>query len=150
MKGYISVDFLLSTFIFLIILGSLITIVEGRLNLVQTTEEAAEERMIVEMVANIIDSTYSAGEGHEMRITMPASIKGSAIGGSAVKSSDYVLKIRESQILIQVGGKEGQSFIHLNGQMEESEVLLFPNRTYIFRNIKNQNGYSFISIKQVS
>lgn len=148
-KGYISVDFLLSTFIFMIVLVSVITIVEGRFEMVLTAEEAAEERMIVEMVAGIIESTYAAGEGHQMIINMPESVK-----VSGVKGLDYVVKVRTSEILIQVEGRNGKAFIYprkiAGGKMGESEVIMFPKRTYIVTNIKDNNGYSLISIKQVS
>lgn len=61
-------------------------------------------------MAHIIEVVYSNGEGHEIRIKMPSSVKG----------SNYLVKVNQSGVLVMVG--EDVVIPFLTGK--ESTVIL--------------------------
>ena len=73
-------------------------------------------------------------EGHEVEIKMPLDIKGSY----------YQVNVNQSAVLLEVGGWNAYSYSFqkkiTNYNSNQSKVTLFPNRTYIIRNVKE--GYS--------
>jgi hypothetical protein len=139
----LSIDFMISTLILMIMVSSVIAIVEGRLEMTQQTEEAAEARMLSEKVALTIEDTYSGGEGHENMISMPSNLKGSY----------YEVKVNQSGVGIQVGGRFGRSFLYPKkisySEISTKEVILYPNQTYKIRNFRDENSYHLIIIQPV-
>lgn len=135
-----NVDFVISMLFFLLVVGTVISISEGRVITAQETAEAAEARLLSEEIAQAIDVSYSGGEGHEIGIEMPDNLKG----------SDYNVKINHSGVLVIVGGRRGYSFSGTkkisNYAMTESEVTLLPKRAYIFRNVKDSNNCHMVVI----
>lgn len=138
----ISIDFLISMLFLLIITSSIISIAEGRFITAENTEQLAEARVISEKVANAIEVTYSGGYGHEIRIEMPSSLKG----------SDYTVKVNQSGVLVMVNGKCGYSFSYLKKissyNNNQSEVFMFPKNSYILRNVKFNNNYHKVVISE--
>lgn len=126
----LNIDFVISMFVFLIMLASVFSIVGGRLETVETAEETAQARSISEKVVSAIEETYSGGEGHEMKIIMPSDIKGSY----------YRVNVNQSGVMVDVGGWSAYSYsFHKkisNYNSNQSEVTLLPNRTYTIQNIK--------------
>jgi hypothetical protein len=118
----------------LVIVCSVLSIAEGRLITAQKTSESVEARLLSEKVAQAIEVSYSGGEGHEIEIEMPPNLKG----------SDYAVEVNQSGVLVKVGGRCGYSFSYLktisNYNMNQYEVSLFPKRTYIIRNVKDDNN----------
>ncbi len=128
--GTLNIDFVISLLLLLVIIASVLSIVEGRLNTVQKAEEAAQARSISEKVASTIEEVYSGGEGHEIKIQMPPDIKGSG----------YQIKVNQSGVLVEVGGWSGYSYsfskkISEYG-MNQAEVTMQPNENYTIRNVK--------------
>jgi hypothetical protein len=130
----LNIDFLISMFLFLVILVSVISIAEGRLDTVQKAEEEAQARSISEKVASTIEEVYSGGEGHEIQIQMPSDIKGSV----------YQVKVNQSGVWVQVGGWSGYSYSFFkkisNYDMNQAEVTMLPNRNYTIRNVKEDKS----------
>jgi hypothetical protein len=139
----LSIDFMISTLLMMIMVSSVIAIVEGRLEMTQQTEEAAEARMLSEKVALTIEETYSGGEGHETMISMPSDLKGSY----------YEVKVNQSGVGIQVGGRFGHSFLYPKkisySEISDEEVILYPNQTYKIRNFRDENGHYLIIVQPV-
>lgn len=134
----LNIDFVISMFLFLMIMVSVLSIAEGRLDTVQKAEEAAQARSISEKLASTIEEVYSGGEGHEIQIHMPSDIKGSI----------YQVKINQSGVLVQVGGWSGYSYSFFkkisNYDMNQAEVTLLPNRNYTVRNVKKNKDYKVV------
>lgn len=136
----LSLDFIISMLFLLVILCSVLSIAEGRLITAQETSDSAEARLLSEKVAQAIELSYSGGEGHEIEIEMPPTLKG----------SDYTVEVNQSGVLVKVGGRRGYSFSYLktisNYNMDKYEVSLFPKRTYIIRNVKDDNNFHRVII----
>jgi len=134
----LNIDFVISMFILLVILASVFSIAEGRLESVGTAEEIAEARSISEKVASAIEETYSGGEGHEMKIEMPPNIKGSY----------YHVEVNQSGVVVDVGGWSAHSYSFSkkisNYNSNQSKVTLLPNRTYTIQNVKEEHSNKVI------
>lgn len=135
----LNIDFLITMLFLLMITSTIISISEGRFITAEKTEQLAEARSICEKVAHAIELTYSGGEGHEIRIEMPSSLKG----------SDYTVKVNQSGVLVMVNGKCGYSFSYLKKissyNNNQSEVFMFPKNSYILRNVKfNNNSHKVV------
>ena len=130
----VNIDFVISLFLLMVILTSVLSLAEGRLDAVKKAEEMLEARSLSEKVASAIEETYLGGEGHEVEIKMPLDIKGSY----------YQVNVNQSAVLLEVGGWNAYSYSFqkkiTNYNSNQSKVTLFPNRTYIIRNVKE--GYS--------
>jgi hypothetical protein len=130
----VNIDFVISMFILLVILGSVLSIAGGRLETVEKAEEMIQARSVSEKVASAIEEVYSGGEGHQVEIKMPRDIKGSY----------YQVNVNQTGVLVEVGGWNAYSYSFQKKissyNSNQSEVTLLPNRTYTFRNVKE--GYS--------
>lgn len=128
--GSLNIDFVISMFLLLVIMGSVLSIADGRFDTVQKAEEAQEARSISEKVALTIEEVYSGGDGHEIKIEMPSDIKGSF----------YQVKVNQSGVWVQMGGLRGYSYSFFkkisNYDMNQAEVTMLPNRNYTIRNVK--------------
>lgn len=130
----VNIDFILSMLFLLVILGGVISIAEERLESVQHASESAETRLLSEKIAKSIEKSYSGGEGHEITIEMPSKLDG----------SDYKVKVNQSCVLVEIKGRYGYSFSYIKGtankDMSQAEVILFPERTYKIRNVKDNTS----------
>lgn len=136
----LNIDFIISMLFLIGVICSVVSIAEGRLVTLQDSAEAVEARSLSEKVIQAVDLTYSGGEGHEMRIEMPSDLKG----------SDYRVEVNQSGVLVKVEGKRCYSFSYLkrisNYDLKKFEVVMFPKRTYIIRNVKDSSNNHFIVI----
>jgi len=128
----VSIDFVISMFLLMVILVSILSLAEGRLETVEKAEEMVQARSISEKVASAIEETYSGGEGHEVEIQMPLDIKGSY----------YQVYVNQSGVMVEVGGWNAHSYSFQkkisNYSSNQSKVTMLPNRTYIIRNVKEE------------
>ena len=136
----LNLDFIISMLFLLMITSSILSIAEGRFITAEKTEESAEARWLSEKVAHNIEVSFSGGEGHEVRMEMPSSLKG----------SDYLVKVNQSGVLVTVGGRCGYSFSYLKKissyNTNQSEVFMFPKRSYVIRNVKFNNNSHTVAI----
>jgi hypothetical protein len=140
--GALSIDFLLSILMVMVVMGSLSTIVSNGLDMAEQSDELVNARMLAEYVAGAIDQTYSGGNGHGIRIVTPPEIGGKY----------YKVTVNSSGVFIKIGGKDGQAHLvpqKISGTISliSSDVTLLPGRTYFILNIKDEDGYSWIVIK---
>nr|WP_319372568.1 hypothetical protein [uncultured Methanobacterium sp.] len=137
-KATLNIDFVISMFLLLVIMGSVLSIAVERFEVVQKADEAVQTRSISEKVASTIEEVYSGGEGHEIKIEMPPDIKGSY----------YEVKVNQSGVLVQVGGYNGYSYSFFkkisNYEMNQLEVTMQPNRNYTLRNVKEAKSNKVI------
>lgn len=137
-KATLNIDFVISMFLLLVIMGSVLSIAVERFEVVQKADEAVQTRSISEKVALTIEEVYSGGEGHEIKIEMPPDIKGSY----------YEVKVNQSGVLVQVGGYSGYSYSFFkkifNYEMNQPEVTMQPNRNYTLRNVKEAKSNKVI------
>jgi len=137
-SGTLNIDFVISMFLLLVIMASVLSIAEGRLDMVQKADEAAQARSISETVASTIEEVYSGGEGHEIKIQMPPDIKGSY----------YHVKVNQSGVMVQVGGWSGYSYSFSKKisdyGMNQAEVTMQPKKNYTIRNVKEGKSNTVI------
>jgi hypothetical protein len=137
-KATLNIDFVISMFLFMVIMGSVLSIAVERFEVVQKADEAVQARNISEKVASTIEEVYSGGEGHEIKIEMPQDITGSY----------YEVKVNQSGVLVQVGGYSGYSYSFFkkisNYEMNQPEVTMQPNRNYTLRNVKEAKSNKVI------
>lgn len=142
-RGALSVDFLFSVMMVIMVMGSLSTIISERVDMAEQSDELLNARMLAEYIAGAIDQTYSGGNGHGIRVVTP-----SQIGGK-----HYLVTVNSSGVFIKIGGREGQAHLvpqKISGSLSlnSSDVTLLPGRTYYILNKKSEDGNSWIVIKQ--
>lgn len=129
-RASLNVDFVLSLFLLLVVVGGILGTVQIRLETVQKSEEAVRARLISEKVASTIEEVYASGEGHEIKIEMPGSIEG----------SPYRVKVNQSGVRVDVGGWTGYSYSFSKKisdyTQNQNEVIMRPNTNYTVRNVK--------------
>jgi hypothetical protein len=129
-RASLNVDFVLSLFLLLVVVGGIMGTVQVRLETVQKSDEAVQARLISEKVAYAIEEVYASGEGHEINLEMPGNIGG----------SQYQVKVNKSGVLVDVGGWTGYSYSFSKKisdyTLNKDEVIMRPNNNYTIRNVK--------------
>lgn len=101
-KGIISTDFILSSLIISIIVCSVISVIEERMNTVSSTEELSTGRITLEYVGEAINKVYSGGNGHSTVISLQPKIN----------NKSYKIKVNSTGIFMIIGGMIGRSYIN--------------------------------------
>lgn len=138
--GTLSVDFIFAILIILIIAQGVLCLISDRLDMVKDAEELGSARMIAESVAETIDATYSGGEGHSTILTLPPAVK-----------DEYRITVNSSTVYVNVGGMMGKTHVmpgSISGAKSNSEVTMYPNRSYNISTMKGGNGYKIV-IKEI-
>ncbi|SCG85537.1 putative protein [Methanobacterium congolense] len=136
--GSVSVDFILSTMVFLMVLTSLVAMVEDRMDSAEDAEELGTGRMMVEYVAETVDSVYSGGNGHSAVITLPPSING----------DPYTITLISGAVFMDVHGLRGQA-VMFPGAISGNEFKMYSSRSYNISNIQKSENYSEIVVKEI-
>ncbi len=140
--GALSIDFLFSILMVIVVMGSLSTIVSDGMDMAKQSDELGNARMLAEYIAEAIDQTYSGGNGHGIRIVTPPQIGGKY----------YMVTVNSSGVFIKTGGRGGQAHLvpqKISGSLSlnSSDVILLPGKTYYILNKKGEDGYSWIVIR---
>ena len=98
-KGFISVEFLFSLFIILIIATGLLVYSQNTINSSSNIESDFNHRLILDNVANTINQVDSHGEFYSRYIKMP------------VTDKNYVLILEKNKLTIEYGNKKGEMFV---------------------------------------
>ncbi|KAF5068350.1 hypothetical protein [Methanobacterium aggregans] len=133
-----SVDLLLSTLLILLTITSMAALVEDRMGGVDDAKELGNARMMVENVAETVDSVYNGGNGHSTVISLPPSINGKT----------YSITLRSSAAFIDVGGLRGKACM-VPKAISGNEFEMHPQRTYNISNVQKSENYSEIVIREV-
>lgn len=138
-----SVELLLTSVVFLIILSGVIGVVQERSETAILTQEAVESRIISDKVAQSLEDAYSGGEGHELMVEMPPEIKG----------KNYLVKVNSSGVFLDMGDRNCFSSFSVprvtGSQGTEEQLILYPGKTYRITHHRDENGnhYLVISLK---
>lgn len=138
-RASLTVDFILSMFILLVLAVSILGTIHVRLETVHDAEEVVQARLISEKIASAIEDVYSAGEGYEMRIEMPSNIAG----------YQYQVRVNQSGVKVEIGGWSGYSYSFSKKiagyNLNQSRVIMRPNTNYTIRNLK-QGKHNLVMI----
>lgn len=137
-----SVELLLTSVVFLLILTGIIGIVEERSETAHLTREAAEARIIAERVAQSLEDAYSGGEGHEIMVEIPAEIDG----------MDYLVKVNSSGVFVDMDNRicfSSSSVPRVTGPKHtEEQIFLYPTVTYRITHQRDKDGNHFLVISE--
>lgn len=141
--GNLTVDFMFSILLLVVVLGSLTSLVSERLDMVEETHELAQSRSLVESIAGAINQVYAGGEGHHIRIHTPPHIN----------NQEYRVTVNSSGVFIKLQGRRGWALtapgkFSPSISLESSTITLLPDTDYIILNVKDGNGNHWIVIKK--
>jgi hypothetical protein len=138
-----SVELLLTSVVFLIVLSGIIGMAEERVETAGITQEAAEARIISDKVAQSMEDAYSGGEGHELTVKMPLEVKG----------QDYLVKVNSSGVYLDMDNRNcysPSSVPRVTGPKEtEEQVFLYPGGTYRIVHRRDENSNHFLVISKI-
>jgi uncharacterized membrane protein len=138
-----SVELMLTTVVFLLVLSGIIGIVQERSETAYSTQEAAEARIIAEKVAQSLEDAYSGRDGHEIIVEMPPEIKG----------QDYRVKINSSGVFVDIGNRKcfsTSSVTRVTGPKHtEEEIFLYPRESYRITHQRDEDGNHFLVIGEM-
>lgn len=142
-QGTLSIDLLFTTFMVLIIIGYTSTLISDRFDTVDSSQELVEARSLAENIAGAINQAYAGGDGHTIKITMPAQIN---------KNNYYIVIVNPSGVVVDLKGRKGLAYIipekisATETVLESSEVTLIPGKNYVIMNKKEGKEDNWIVI----
>lgn len=139
-RGSMSVDLTFATLVMLLMLTSLTGLIDDRMHGADDAKELGNARMIIENVAETVDSVYAGGSGHSAVITLPPSVNG----------KNYMVTLKSSGAFIDVGGLRGKACMVPKAIAgANSEFEMHPQRTYNISNVKKGKDQNEIVIREV-
>jgi hypothetical protein len=139
----LSVELLLTSVVFLLILSGIIGIVEERSETGYFTQEAAEARIIAEKIAQSLEEAYSGQNGHEIIVEMPPEIQG----------NDYRVTVNSSGVFVDVGNRNcysTSSVTRVTGiKHTEDQIFLYPAESYRITHQRDEDGNHFLVIVKI-
>ncbi len=128
-KGFISIEYLFSIFVILIIAVPLLFLsqsaVESNLNI----EDAVSHRVILDGVANSISQVNSNGEGYSKSIKLPSDF------------GYYEMTVESNKLTIEYGNKKGETLLPLLNI--DSKYKMHSGKSYTIS--KNDEGKMVIT-----
>ena len=98
-KGFISVEYLFSIFIILIIASGLLFFTSASIMSEKNIEENVKHRLILDNIASSISQVNSNGEGYSMLIDLDS------------KSGFYEVAVEKDRLTIEFSNKKGETLI---------------------------------------
>ena len=98
-KGFISVEYLFSIFIILIIASGLLFFTSATIMSEKNIEENVNHRLILDNIASSISQVNSNGEGYSMLIDLDS------------KSGFYEVAVEKDRLTIEFSNKKGETLI---------------------------------------
>ena len=143
-KGIVTVDFLFTLFLTLIITIAGLNLIETNLNTEKSLEEDTKARLILERVANSINQVNSNLPGNIQEIFLPRNISGNS----------YILTVRSNHIILEFSNKKGKSIIFpinlVDFNMNRiNEIKLYPGEKYKIKKSLDENNINVIQIYKV-
>ncbi|WP_407380432.1 hypothetical protein [Methanobrevibacter sp.] len=123
-QGFISVEFLFSLFIILIVATGLLVYSQTTMNSSLNMESNFNHRLILDNVANAISEVDSNGEFYSKYLKLPISDK------------NYVLTLENNKLTIEYENKKGEKYIPFIDSY--STYKMYPGRIYVIE--KTQEG----------
>ena len=116
-QGFISVEYLFSFFIILIIAIGLLVYSENSINSSLNIESNVNHRLILDDVANSINQVDSHGESYSKYIKLP------------ITDKSYVLTLDGNKLIIEYDNKKGESLLPFVDSYSTYKV--YPGRIYV-------------------
>ncbi|WP_298521566.1 hypothetical protein [uncultured Methanobrevibacter sp.] len=128
-KGFISIEYLFSIFIILIIALPLLFISQSMIESSLNIEESVAHRVILDDVANSISQVNSNGEGYSKSITLPSDV------------GYYEITVENGKLTMEYADRMGETLIPVSNF--DSKYNLHSGSSYLVS--KNGNGRIVIS-----
>jgi len=116
-KGFISIEYLFSLFIILIIASGMLFYTSSTISSNKNVEDNVNHRIILDNVANVISQVNSNGPGYSKHIKLPSD------------KGYFELTVEKNKIFIEYGDKKGESLLPLVNV--GSNYKLISGRSYL-------------------
>jgi alkyl sulfatase BDS1-like metallo-beta-lactamase superfamily hydrolase len=116
-QGFVSVEFLFSLFIILIIAFGLLLYAQNTVDSSLNVESDMNHRLILDNVANRINQVDSQGEFYSQYIKLP------------VTDKNYVLTLDKNELIIEYDNKKGEMFVPFIEPY--STYKMYPGHIYV-------------------
>ena len=120
-KGFISLEYLFSLFIILMMACSLLFYSSSAINSSFNIEDSVSHRLILDNVANEISQVNSNGEGYSKYIKLPSD------------KGYFEITVDKSKLTIEYDGKKGETLLPLSN-IDSKYKLISGNGYYISKN----------------
>lgn len=115
-KGFISIKYLFSIFVILIIAIPLLFLSQSAIESSFNIDENIAHRIILDTVASEISQVNSNGEGYSKSVTLPSDV------------GYYKITVEKSKLTIEYDGKKGETLFPLSNI--DSKYNLYSGKTY--------------------
>jgi hypothetical protein len=143
-KGWVTLDFLATLIIVFLTIQSIVAIVSERIETVNSIEDSGEAKILVENIAETLETVYTNGEGYYTIYKMPPTISGEL----------YTIDVNSREVLIKFNGKTGCA--HLTSMKisnsiyyDSQSVQMNGNQAYNISNHRDEHENVHIIIKQI-
>lgn len=116
-QGFISVEFLFSLFIILIVAAGLLVYSQNTINSSLNIESDMRHRLILDNVANTINQVDSQGEFYSKYLKLP------------ITDKNYVLTLDKNKLIIEYDNKKGEMSVPFIDSY--SSYKMYPGRIYV-------------------
>ena len=123
-KGFISIEYLFSIFVILIIAIPLLFLSQSAIESSLNMQDSVSHRLILDDVANTISQVNSNGEGYSKSLTLPSD------------KGYYEITVENNKLTIQYGDKKGETLLPLS--ITDSKYKLYSGKSYLIS--KNSEG----------
>lgn len=128
-KGFISIEYLFSIFVILIIAIPLLFLSQSAIESSLNIDDSVAHRLILDDVANSISQVNSNGEGYSKSIKLPSDV------------GYYEITVENNKLTIEYGNKKGETLLSLSNL--DSKYKLHSGASYLIS--KNNDGKIVIS-----
>ncbi len=136
-NAWVSVDFMVASFILILTIPGIIAIVEDRVSTANSIQEMSEAKVLAENMAETIEMVYSGGEGCSIIYKMPKNIS----------DKKFNIKINSSGVYIKFKSKIACAYIAPIQIYPDTNID--PNKTYNISNMRNKRNKTYIIIKKL-
>jgi hypothetical protein len=143
-KGWVTLDFIATLIIVFLTIQSIVAIVSERMETVNSIEDIGEAKILVENIAETLETVYVNGEGYYTIYNMPPKISGKS----------YIIDVNSREVLIKFNGKTGCA--HLTSMKisnsiyyDSPSVQMNENQIYNISNHRDEQENVHIIIEQV-
>ena len=123
-KGFISIEYLFSIFVILIIVVPLLFLSQSAIESSFNMEDSVAHRLILDDVANTISQVNSNGEGYSKSLTLPSD------------KGYYEITVENNKLTIEYADKKGETLLPLSNM--DSKYKLYSGHSYVIS--KNDEG----------
>lgn len=130
-KGFISVQYLFSIFLLILIATLILSLSFNSINSQQNIENHLSNRILLDKVSDSINQVSSNGECYSKEMNLPAKISGNS----------YKLKVSKNNVIFQGNGKMAKSNIQpvilVKHSIKVDEIELYGGNDYVIRKYDN-------------